>query len=54
VFVIPAQAGIHGHAAARWCVITGLFASMDPGVRRDDEGVHQSTVIPAQAGIQNL
>ncbi|NBX73831.1 MAG: hypothetical protein EBQ89_05975 [Alphaproteobacteria bacterium] len=38
--VIPAHAGIHGAASSRWAALCDLiFLSMDPGVRRDDDGV---------------
>ncbi|MBI0530141.1 hypothetical protein D9602_02060 [Sphingomonas sp. TX0522] len=36
-FVIPANAGIHGRAAAGGSCATSTIATMDPGVRRDDE-----------------
>ncbi|ATI54666.1 hypothetical protein CP552_02775 [Sphingomonas melonis] len=51
-FVIPAHAGIHGHATLAMAHHHQPPATMDPGVRRDDEewaeheGHQSATMLP--------
>ncbi len=47
MFVIPANAGIHGHPPLLTAFQRWFTASMDPGVRRDDGGRSQPAIARA-------